>query len=347
MTTPTTTPNRWMTPSPFTSRFEDDTPAFKLSTPLSPLKPTAMEFSPPRKRSVDKNFESPLSNKTNQFAKQSGRFPKSAGKENSPPKFNFADLCPEEDAFSETAGSSIFAQYKRPSTPEKEKTQSHTSAPLTKAEQEITERFKRSKQIWKKMAVTHGEIGKGKGNFHKVFDDAANGQVFKVPNDKYKKKSKHTVDSVPICFVHVQNASKNYSKLQSIKLPGLLKLAKTEFNIENAIITQEKWDAPFVPERDLKNEAVHDTIKAVLQLLADGKLPDIDFRPANLGWKNGELKLFDFLEERDNKSIHTLKQFANEFASEFEKRGNEIVKKINQPLYRSLLPTPKVQLHLR
>lgn len=339
MTTPPGTPNRWLTPSPCTSNFVDKTPALTLSTPLSPL--PRIEFSPDKKPSVNKNFENPSTGKTHQFAQKSGRFPKAASKENSPPQFNFADLCPDEDAFSETASSSKNVRHKMPSTPEHHKHKSHVSASLTEQEQNNQDRFITSEAMWNSLAK-YPEIGEG--NFHKALLDAVNRIVYKVPNAKYREQSRHMKHKEPICFVHVSNAHQNYCALQGTKLPGLLKLAKTEFNLKNAIITQEVWDRPFDPEQDLKNGHVRETVRAMLQLLAGGTM-NIDFRPANLGWKNGELKLFDFLEERDNKSIHTISEFTRQFATETEQRGNEIITKINKPLYHFLLPKTNVLLN--
>jgi hypothetical protein len=198
-----------------------------------------------------------------------------------------------------------------------------TSVPLTGHMLRNKNRFLKGEAAWNKISAKRSI---GEGSFHTVYelDDK---RVIKIPNEVEITKSKNMIDKTPICFVRVENGLKNYEALQRAKqagkIPAMLHFADTEFDVELAIITQEKWHRPFIPERDLKDPNVVATIKAVLQLLKDRKIPDMDFRPDNLGWTlvqtetggfKSVLKLFDFLEETDNESVYTITQFAKQFA---------------------------------
>jgi hypothetical protein len=188
--------------------------------------------------------------------------------------------------------------------------------------------------LWDTFPVSYKELGKTEagdreGNFHRVFlllpsnvrpehvrymlknpDGTLKPTVVKIPNEEAIKKSS--------CFKNTKNAHKNYLDLSRDKtegkLPKGLSLAETHFYEEEGIITQELWDREFDPIVDMRDLHIVEKVKEMLQKIAKREVSRADFKADNLGWKDGKLKLFDFIEEAEYDPEYNMEQFTGSFA---------------------------------
>ena len=233
-------------------------------------------------------------------------------------------LLPDLDTFTKT-------DFGHPEVPNVREMPVEPKKSKPRDDRHVSSQFLRSEHAWKQITQTplFREIGKGK--YHRVLAHPNQSFVHKLPTLQEADESVQNNK----CFRTTAHMQADFKALRDVEKIGLFPfnfhIARTMFNVRDAIITQEKCDRMF-EKSDLQDPNFRTALKELFSSGYTG-LHNMDLTKKNLGIKDNQLVLIDFREENEE-SAGTFKSNVEIFLKSISEGDAEI--------YQYLDPRPKV-----